>query len=106
MDYILDNVGEWKDRFINNSIKSWEEMTINRWIRIIAIVGAYLLVRPYLVNAAAKNQKRKLDKEAEDLGLGASDAPDANDFRGGGVKVKKGEVDKGSANKDGSKKKK
>ncbi|EOA90808.1 uncharacterized protein SETTUDRAFT_45111 [Exserohilum turcica Et28A] len=86
MDYILDNVGEWKDRFVNNSIKSFEEMTAQRWLRIIAIVGGYLLIRPYLLNAAAKNQKKQLDKEAEELGLGKSDAPDANDFRGKGVK--------------------
>ncbi|KAL6153568.1 hypothetical protein ACJQWK_11562 [Exserohilum turcicum] len=94
MDYILDNVGEWKDRFVNNSIKSFEEMTAQRWLRIIAIVGGYLLIRPYLLNAAAKNQKKQLDKEAEELGLGKSDAPDANDFRGKGVKVSKGQVKK------------
>lgn len=94
MDYILDNVGEWKDRFINNSIKSWEEMSAQRWVRIIAIVGAYLLIRPYLLNAAAKKQKAQLDKEAEELGLGKSDAPDANDFRGKGVRVTKGEAKK------------
>ncbi|KAF1943094.1 hypothetical protein EJ02DRAFT_323491, partial [Clathrospora elynae] len=91
MDYIIDNVGEWKDRLVNNSVKSWEEMTVQRWIRIIVIVGAYLLVRPYLLSAAAKKQKKQLDREAEELGLGKSDAPDANDFRGGGVKAKKGE---------------
>ncbi|USP81042.1 hypothetical protein yc1106_08316 [Curvularia clavata] len=94
MDYILDNVGEWKNRLVNNSIKSFEEMTAQRWVRIIAIVGGYLLIRPYLLNAAAKKQKQQLDREAEELGLGKSDAPDANDFRGKGVKVAKGEVKK------------
>ena len=94
MDYILDNVGEWKDRLVNNSIKSFEEMTAQRWDRIIAIVGAYLLIRPYLLNAAAKKQKQQLEKEAEDLGLGKSEALDANDFRGSGVRVKKGEAKK------------
>ncbi|KAF7676234.1 hypothetical protein GT037_005739 [Alternaria burnsii] len=81
MDYILDNVGEWKNRLVNNSIKSFEDMTAQRWVRIIAIVGAYLLIRPYLLNAAAKKQKQQLEKEAEDLGLGKSEALDANDFR-------------------------
>ena len=94
MDYVLDNVVEWKDRLVNNSIKSFEEMTAQRWVRIIAIVGAYLLVRPYLLNAAAKKQKKQLEKEAEDLGLGKTDAFDANDFRGKGVRVKKGEAKK------------
>ncbi|KAH7382158.1 protein trafficking Pga2, partial [Pyrenochaeta sp. MPI-SDFR-AT-0127] len=83
MDYILDNVGEWKDRLVNNSVKSFTEMTPQRWIRIIVIVGAYLLIRPYLLNAAANRQKKQMEKEAEELGLERSTEPNANDFRGG-----------------------
>lgn len=83
MDYILDNVGEWKDRFVNNSVKSFAEMTPQRWIRIIVIVGGYMLVRPYLLKAAANRQKRQLEKEAEELGLDSISAPDANALRGG-----------------------
>ena len=94
MDYIIENVVEWKDRLVNNSVKSYHEMTAQRWIRIVLIVCAYLLIRPYFVNAAARKQKEMLDKEAEELGLGASGAPDANDFRGKGVRVKKGEAKK------------
>lgn len=87
MDYILDNVGEWKDRLVNNSIKSFEDMTVQRWIRIIAIVGGYLLIRPWLLSQASKVQKKQLDKEAEELGLGR-DEPNANDLRGGSKKNK------------------
>ncbi|EDU48966.1 PGA2 domain containing protein [Pyrenophora tritici-repentis] len=94
MDYVIENVVEWKNRFVNNGIKSLEEMTAQRWVRIIAIIGAYLLIRPYLLNAAAKKQKQQLEREAEELGLGKSDGPNANDFRGKGVKVTKGEVKK------------
>jgi hypothetical protein len=94
MDYIIENVAEWKNRFVNNSVASYHEMTAHRWIRIVLIVCAYLLVRPWFVNAAAKKQREQLDKEAEELGLGKSGAPNANDFRGKGVKVKKGEAKK------------
>lgn len=87
MDYILDNVGEWKDRLVNNSVKSFEDMTAQRWIRIIAIVCGYLLIRPFLLNQAAKQQKKQLEKEADELGLGR-DEPNANDFRGGSKKGK------------------
>ncbi|CAO2650845.1 Nn.00g091420.m01.CDS01 [Neocucurbitaria sp. VM-36] len=83
MDYILDNAGEWKDRLVNNSVKSFTEMTPQRWIRIIVIVGAYLLVRPYLLKAAANRQKRQLEKEAEELGLESSAEPNANALRAG-----------------------
>ncbi|KAJ4368791.1 hypothetical protein N0V83_005873 [Neocucurbitaria cava] len=82
MDYILDNVGEWKDRLVNNSVKSFTEMTPQRWIRIIVIVGAYMLIRPYLLKAAANRQKKQLEKEAEELGLESSGEPDANALRG------------------------
>lgn len=81
MDYVLDNVGVWKDRFINNGIKSFQEMTAQRWIRIIVIVGAYLLIRPYLLKGAENSQKRAMQKEAEALGLD-SEGPNANDLRG------------------------
>lgn len=86
MDYILDNVGEWKDRLVNNSVKSFTEMTPQRWLRIIAIVGAYLLIRPYLLKLAAKQQKKQLDKEADELGLNATGAPNASVLRGGAGK--------------------
>lgn len=83
MDYILDNVGEWKNRLVNNSVKSITDMTPQRWIRIIVIVGAYLLVRPYLLSAAANRQKKQMEKEAQELGLDTSTEPNANDLRGG-----------------------
>lgn len=90
MDYILDNVGVWKDRLVNNSIQSYQEMTAQRWIRIIMIVGAYLLIRPYLLKGAEKQQKKQMQKEAEELGLGADTEPNANSFRGGRKGAKKG----------------
>ncbi|KAJ4381353.1 hypothetical protein N0V86_003702 [Didymella sp. IMI 355093] len=81
LNALLANVVEWKDRLVNNSIKSWEEMSAQRWIRIVMIVGAYLLVRPYLLAHAERSRKKRADKEAADLGLDAGTT--ANDFRGG-----------------------
>lgn len=83
LDFILENVGIWKDRLVNNSIKSFEDMTVQRWVRIIAIVGGYMLIRPYLLKGAANRQKKHMAKEAEDLGLESSAETNANDFRGG-----------------------
>ncbi len=82
MDYILDNVGVWKDRLVNNSMASFEEMTAQRWIRIILIVCAYLLVRPWLLKGAENRQKRLMAQDAADLGLDGGDGPNANDIRG------------------------
>ena len=83
MDYVLDNLSIAKERLVTNSIKSFEGMTAQRWIRIILIVGAYMLARPYLLKAAANRQKKQLDKDAEELGLAANAGPNANDLRGG-----------------------
>jgi hypothetical protein len=88
---LVANVVEWKDRLVNNSVKSWEEMTAQRWIRIIVIVGAYMLIRPYLLKHAESSRKRRADKEAAELGLDAGTEMSANDFRGGKKNTKKGE---------------
>ncbi|KAH8722906.1 hypothetical protein GQ44DRAFT_551939, partial [Phaeosphaeriaceae sp. PMI808] len=85
MDYILDNLSLAKERLVTNSIKSFEGMTGQRWIRLIVIVGAYMLIRPYLLKSAADRQKKAFEKEADELGLG-SDGPNANDLRGKGTK--------------------
>ncbi|KAF2036166.1 hypothetical protein EK21DRAFT_52579 [Setomelanomma holmii] len=82
LDYIVDGLSTAKDRLVTNTIKSFEGMTTQRWIRIIAIVGAYMLIRPYLLGAAAKRRKAAMEKEAEELGLGVDKGPDANSLRG------------------------
>lgn len=82
LDFILENVMEWKNRLVNNSVKSFEDMTVQRWVRIVAIIGGYMLIRPYLLKGAANRQKAQMAKEAEELGLETSAETNANDFRG------------------------
>jgi hypothetical protein len=94
MDYIdalFDNLNIAKDRLVTNSIASFEGMTAQRWIRIIVIIGAYMLLRPYLLGFAAKRQKQQFEAEAEELGLERDAGPNANSLRGGkGKKVSGG----------------
>lgn len=87
---LIANIVEWKDRLVNNSVKSWEEMSAQRWIRIVVIVGAYLLIRPYLLSHAERSRKKREAKEAAELGLDPQTELSANDFRGG-KKPKKGD---------------
>ena len=87
---LVANVIEWKDRLVNNSVKSWEEMSAHRWIRIVVIVGAYMLIRPYLLSHAERSRKAREVKDAQELGLDAPTELSANDFRGG-KKTNKGE---------------
>ncbi|KAJ8115923.1 hypothetical protein OPT61_g2544 [Boeremia exigua] len=80
---LVANVLEWKDRLVNNSVQSWEEMSAQRWIRIIVLVGAYMLIRPYLLAHAERSRKKREAKEAAELGLDVETELSANDFRGG-----------------------
>jgi hypothetical protein len=96
MDYIestFSYLNLAKDRLLINGAKSFEGMTAQRWVRIILIVGAYMLLRPYLLKAAANRQKAHLEKEADELGLGERPA-NANDLRGGSKKTTAGKEGK------------
>ncbi|XXH00165.1 hypothetical protein Hte_006507 [Hypoxylon texense] len=54
-----------KDRFSNNISESFTTMTPQQWIRLVIIVGAYALVRPYIIKHGARFQERQLDKHYE-----------------------------------------
>ncbi|KAI0166890.1 DUF1531-domain-containing protein [Hypoxylon sp. FL1284] len=54
-----------KDRFSNNMAESFTSMTPQQWIRLVIIVGAYALVRPYIIKHGARFQERQLDKHFE-----------------------------------------
>jgi hypothetical protein len=92
VDYVFDNLNIAKDRLVTNSIASFEGMTAQRWIRIIVIIGGYMLLRPYLLGFAAKRQKAQFEKEADELGLGDDKVQNANSLRGGGKKSGGGKV--------------
>ncbi|KAI0840064.1 DUF1531-domain-containing protein [Hypoxylon sp. FL0890] len=51
-----------KDRFSNNLSESFSSMTAKEWIRLIIIVGAYMLLRPYIIKLGAKHQEKQLEK--------------------------------------------
>jgi hypothetical protein len=83
VDWAIENLGVAKDRLVDNSIKSFEGMTPQRWVRIIVIIGGYMLLRPFLLGFAAKRQKKQFEQEAEELGLERDAGPNANSLRGG-----------------------
>ncbi|KAF7904367.1 hypothetical protein BTUL_0003g00430 [Botrytis tulipae] len=39
-----------------------KDMELQKWIRIVAVVGAYLLIRPYFINLGAKKQEKEYAK--------------------------------------------
>ncbi|KAI1341998.1 DUF1531-domain-containing protein [Xylariaceae sp. FL0016] len=68
--HLGDSVGKLvnlvKDRFTNNLGQSFSQMTAHQWIRLVIIVGAYALLRPYLMKLGAKVQERQLEKIGEE----------------------------------------
>lgn len=82
MDSVFDYLNIAKDRLVTNSIKSFEGMTAQRWLRVVVIIGGYMLLRPWLLKYAADRQKAQFERESEELGLAEGRGPNANDFRG------------------------
>lgn len=58
-------------------------MTLEKWIRLIIAVGAYALLRPYIIKLGAKQQMKAHERqEAEDAAAAATAAISANQLRG------------------------
>ncbi|KAI1262441.1 DUF1531-domain-containing protein [Xylariaceae sp. FL1019] len=58
-----------KERVVTNvggTLGQMTKYTPQQWIRIIAIVGAYILFRPYVLKHAAKYQEKQMKKQSED----------------------------------------
>ncbi|KAK6951928.1 hypothetical protein Daesc_006453 [Daldinia eschscholtzii] len=70
-----------KDRFSTNVTESFTSMTPKQWIRLVIIVGAYALLRPYIIKYGAKHQEKQLEKQfAEEEARQAQISP--NQLRG------------------------
>ncbi|KAI0532656.1 protein trafficking Pga2 [Xylaria digitata] len=55
------------DRTTTNVSSSITNMTAQQWIRLIAIVGAYALLRPYIIKLGAKHQEKQFEKAQQEV---------------------------------------
>ncbi|KAI0490945.1 protein trafficking Pga2 [Xylaria cf. heliscus] len=55
------------DRFTANVTTSFTNMTLQQWIRLVAIVGAYALLRPYIIKMGAKHSAKEFEKAQQDV---------------------------------------
>ncbi|KAI5921366.1 DUF1531-domain-containing protein [Camillea tinctor] len=67
-------------RFSNNVGESFTAMTTQQWIRLIVVVGGYMLLRPYVIKMGAKHQVKQLEKQHAEEEKKAQLSP--NDLRG------------------------
>ncbi|KAI1180804.1 protein trafficking Pga2 [Nemania sp. FL0916] len=54
------------DRTATNLSASFDSMTLQHWIRLVAIVGAYALLRPYIIKMGAKHQEKQFEKAQQE----------------------------------------
>ncbi|KAI0810532.1 protein trafficking Pga2 [Xylaria sp. FL0064] len=54
------------DRMTTNVSASITNMTMQQWIRLVAIVGAYALLRPYIIKFGAKHQEKQFEKAQQE----------------------------------------
>jgi hypothetical protein len=64
MDGILNLLYIAYERFTRNLRGTLEGMSPEKWIRIVIIVGTYMLLRPYLLKLGGKAQMNQHEKEA------------------------------------------
>ena len=60
----MDSVAQWFQKLPRNSQESVQRLTTYGWLRIIIIVAAYLLIRPYLMKLAARSQTTQHEEAA------------------------------------------
>jgi Protein trafficking PGA2 len=81
------------NNFTRNIVHMWDGMGLLQYVRLIAIVGGYLLLRPYLMKWGAKLQARQHEKELNPYELATGDGKDGkgkispNQLRDAGGKV-------------------
>ncbi|KAL3422628.1 trafficking PGA2 [Phlyctema vagabunda] len=71
-------VQTWPGNLYRAHLQSVTSVSSNQWLRLIAIVGGYLLLRPYIVQLFARSQN--LEVESEHAGAAAKIS--ANALRG------------------------
>lgn len=82
----VDFVLFYLKNFWRNATHMFDGMEWTRWLRLVAIIGAYVLIRPYLERYAAKYQEKqyaKIDKDHDIKEAQARAAMSANELRGG-----------------------
>jgi hypothetical protein len=62
---IFQTLSTYADNASNNLVQTFNQMTLEKWIRIVIIVGAYALLRPYIMKLGTRLQMRQYEKEAE-----------------------------------------
>ncbi|KAJ4187947.1 Hypothetical protein NCS54_01138300 [Fusarium falciforme] len=86
-DIELNALGKFTAQFLqyganasNNLSNTFNNMTMQSWIRLVVIVGGYMLLRPYMMKFVTKGAVKKMEEEDEREQRKAQISP--NELRG------------------------
>jgi hypothetical protein len=86
--FIPMQLGQWYHNFTHNIVHMWDGMTAIKYIRMIAVVGAYILLRPYIAKFGERFQEKQHEKELDPYEMGEQKAKlSPNALRGVGGKA-------------------
>ncbi|PKS05347.1 hypothetical protein jhhlp_008721 [Lomentospora prolificans] len=80
MAALLDRLTGIAESQMNNFRETWGSIDLHRMLRLIMIVGAYLLLRPYLVKLTGASQMEQHEREDAEAKKRAEISP--NQMRG------------------------
>lgn len=86
------------ERATNNLKATFSELSLTKFIRLVAVVGAYVLLRPYLLKLAGKRQLEQqvaAEQEAEAEAEAQGKRITASDIRGQRVAIPDESSDEG-----------
>lgn len=86
---VLRLAGIGYDRFTTNMRNTLNDMSPEKWIRLVIVVGTYMLIRPYLLKLGGKVQMKQHEKEAAEAEAEATEKAkmSPNEFRGHKIEV-------------------
>jgi hypothetical protein len=81
-DQLVSTVKQWGNNFVSQVGIAYSNMTPEKYIRLIAIVGAYALLRPYIMKFGSRFQSREHEKDVDEDEMAAAAAISPNSLRG------------------------
>jgi hypothetical protein len=103
LQFIPMQLGQWYHNFTHNIVHMWDGMTAIKYIRMIAVVGAYILLRPYIAKFGERFQEKQHEKELDPYEMGEQKAKlSPNALRGVGGKAVELEDSEGEEEGEGT----
>jgi hypothetical protein len=78
----MDYFRFWANNLQRNVTEAFYRMTPEKYIRLIAIVGAYALIRPYIMKFGSRFQTKEHENEVDPTEMAAAAAISPNSLRG------------------------